>query len=422
MAYPPQGTLTKVLDRLSVFPLSPYDGQTILIKKTGRKWEYTYDSDLSVWIPKQAFGPSTLYVDPTGTDDVDHGHGSGADAFKTMMYARSQIPLNRTGKVNIYTSGDTFNEDVVFSGMNSHQSDDDPNPSVEVIGTMTTVASNVATGGTNAAGANRASVTGVFVAGAHIGRIIRFTSGLNNGYERVIGYNTVATLWLDGSTLPAVPQNGDTYDILDWATVIAGPTGSSSVHDNCIVKFTHIKFTATTGPCAVSSWGSTMVYMNSCMVLQAGSNYGMWIGANGIVRDDNSYYKQTSSAFGPVIQVEESGTFEGEGTKAQTTVAGQVSVSVIAGGHFVIYGGWEISGGGYGLQGQDAHLWTVPGGAGNVTGYIHGCSVQGLRAVYGTKTVILSGITYAKQIDNLTADANGTNAYADATSFSYIAS
>ena len=48
------------------------------------------------------------YVDPLGTDDVDHGGGTGTAAWKTIEYAVNNVSDPTTATIVIHVSGDTY--------------------------------------------------------------------------------------------------------------------------------------------------------------------------------------------------------------------------------------------------------------------------------------------------------------------------
>jgi len=58
------------------------------------------------------------YVDPLGTDDVDHGGGAGTGAWKTIEYAVNTVADPTTATIVIYVSGDTYTLGNDYIGIN----------------------------------------------------------------------------------------------------------------------------------------------------------------------------------------------------------------------------------------------------------------------------------------------------------------
>lgn len=116
---------------------------------------------------------------------------------------------------------------------------------LELKGTYsTTLAETTATGGT--AGAYSSAQPTVVKTGAgwtvnaYKNKIIKFTSGTNNGLFRLIDTNTADTLTLCGEILPAAPINNDTFIIYDWNTFM----GASSVYASTANSVKGLKYTA----------------------------------------------------------------------------------------------------------------------------------------------------------------------------------
>jgi len=207
-----------VLPSLQDFPVNPYIGQTFVHNPGGRSIQYEWDG--TNWQPTLGYGDITTYVDPAGTDDLDHGFAIGADAFLTIQFAWDMLPpIVRGGSIDINLSDDVFTENLTIT----QQPVLSQGEHLYINGAAMTVdAALVATGGVQGAGAVPPNVLGVFVVGVYDNLLIRFTSGANNGEIRVIGQTTITNLYLVGAALPAAPVNLDTYDILSWSTTIDG--------------------------------------------------------------------------------------------------------------------------------------------------------------------------------------------------------
>ena len=202
----------------SVFPSSPLAGNFFLHEITGREILYQYDG--ATWQTVYSYGAIILYVDKAnGTDDLLHGTGTTVNAFASIGFALGMIP--RTGDksaVTVYVSGASYNENIELRGYNNGQ--------ISVIGTTNTVNSLSATGGYKGGGLNTPYVTGTFTPGIYDNKLIKFTSGANNGLVTFIGLTTSTGIYLLGSPLNADPVNGDSYQVLDWTTTATVLTGS----------------------------------------------------------------------------------------------------------------------------------------------------------------------------------------------------
>jgi hypothetical protein len=205
----------------TTFPTTPKAGDQFLHTPTGRKILYQWDG--SDWRSIRSVGTMTIYVDSTdGTNDLLHGTAADASAFKTLAYVSyTVIPTILGGDVTVYVNGETYTETIGIQ--------DKQGASIIIIGTPSATPLT-ATGGTQgAAPATCANVTGTFGApaqAAYPGLLLRFksdtTTAALRGEVRVIGLCTATTIYLVGNALGAQPANGDTYEVLDWSTVITG--------------------------------------------------------------------------------------------------------------------------------------------------------------------------------------------------------
>ena len=55
--------------------------------------------------------PTTLYVDPTGTDGAGYGSSSGSSAYATLSYAVSQVCSNVATTINV--AAGTYNDENI---------------------------------------------------------------------------------------------------------------------------------------------------------------------------------------------------------------------------------------------------------------------------------------------------------------------
>lgn len=202
---------------------TPVVGQWFLHAPTGRKVLLQYDG--SNWQPIISYGAMAMYVDHTnGTDDVNHGTGTGASAFKTVTYAVSIIPSVYQGNVTITATAEAYSELPIIQGKNPSG-----NYSITINGTMTqTLGDTTASGGSQGAAGVQATVTvsgTPWTAHAYQNLLLWFdatttTVALQN-VRLIIDDNTNNTLTLVG-WLPATPAATDTFKIFSWGTTLAG--------------------------------------------------------------------------------------------------------------------------------------------------------------------------------------------------------
>lgn len=224
----------------TTFPVSPSEGDFFLHSVTGRDILYQYVN--SAWNPIQNYGNITIYVDATdGTDDLLHGTGVNTNAFKTLAYAWAMLPsvIQDGYRAKIYLSPEAYSETIKTNEITSTSK----TGWISIYGTMiTTVSGATATGGLQGSGANVPYVSGTFTANEYDNKIISFTSGANNGTKAIIGLTSTTKLYLISNSLTAQPQNGDTYDILDFGTIITG--NWLFWHCNALVYLNYLSLTA----------------------------------------------------------------------------------------------------------------------------------------------------------------------------------
>jgi hypothetical protein len=238
-------------DNGATLPAAPTTGQWFLHTPTGRSILYQY---VGAWTPISSFGSITVYVDKTdGTDDINHGTGVDANAFKTIQYAIDLIPDTYSGNVLIYVNGETYNETVNISGKKASGS-----YSIYIYGTQSSVL---------AATANGAKATG---SGATLGTLIDTTNFGTDYSRKIIKINTTGEYFVIKSadtgtkTITIEGYFADTtnkgYTIYDWVTVINGITlGNSQVN----VYFYDIYFNGYAASTAQLTRGSYSLF-NRC--------------------------------------------------------------------------------------------------------------------------------------------------------------
>jgi len=419
---------TAVLPVQTYFPGSPYDGETFIYTTTGRKISYSYDAITGLWVPGQSYGTTRLYVDPAnGTDDLNHGFGTGTDAFATLEYAINMLPLQLDGE-NTITGGysvvitctgtmiESFNVSGKISPSHSRR--------IYIHGGFTEVTTGVATGGAKGAAAVVPNVTGAFAPGANVGKLIAFTSGANNGLYRIIGQTTAGAMYLNGRTLNAAPINGDTYTIYDWNTTFKGVMWLDFGAFPFV--FSALNFEFDNLPAGWDSYGLAVFgdatlqveycrfYNNTKVTTGVAAAQGGW------VRMDNCYcesYGQLS-----MLRAENLGQISAFGVKLVHDDVG-FGAGFVANrqGHVYIHA-CEV-------EGFYANILGDSDGSGEINStvinsYIHGAKVG---AGFGIKTQrhgIVSGqasCVFGLLLDGVTADANpGGNTSNDAASQSWI--
>ena len=397
----------------ATMPTAAVVGQQFYQNTTGRDWIYSYNG--TAWLPTQALGPSTIYIDATdGTDDQNHGTGIDAAAYASIQYAWEQIPPEMSHKTTVYLSGETFNEDFWLTGKG--KANQIENYSVDFYGTLTTSLDTTATGGTNGSAAGHTQVNGAFAPNAYNGKIIEFTSGANDGTRRLVGQTTATRLWLEGDPLPAAPQNLDTYKIYDWATTIAGTAGGNTVTDTGHILFQDIAFSdASAGTCVLAVWGGALIDLNSVKVIQNTQTYGLCIGGAGGVISRNSYYQGTAQGGTALVETEMAGFFESIGDRYYQ---GHIAIYSQLGSNARVYAGGEFEDNDYGVFAAIGSPIDTRVGV-SVKTYVHGHDNVGVQASSHGYVIVGGGNTYGVKLDG-SADANIDNEDADATSFSYI--
>jgi len=388
---------------------------TVIQATTGRKIEYTYDGVLGVWIPRRSYGTVALYVDPLGTDDLDHGFAAGANAFQTLQYAWDSLPdildhrttIDGTYSAIIYVSSGTYIENLLLRR-------NDTKAHVLIVGTLTNVSDHVATGGVQGAGANPPSCSGAFVAGAGEGQLCHFTSGANNDYRLVIGKTNVGNMYYAGPTLAAAPINGDTFSIENWGSII---NGNTRIWGNSYLDFRNIQFSTVAGDYGVEAWQNTKHIFENCKFynnnLTAYTVVEAQVG-NGIFR--NCYWLTAGNRIS--LSVENLGTVYLQGGKMEGPGGGNgVGVYVRSNSAVQQIYGFEITG--FMYAGDVITNATIWASVGNVNIFYHGNAV-GLIISRGGQYYNLASNTYGTELDGVADPNTVANTQVDAATFGCI--
>jgi len=169
-----------------------------------------------------SIGSMTMYVDKTdGTDDLNHGTAVDAAAFATVQYAVDCIPGLVGGNVTININNETYAEDVVIQGKYPTS-----NYTITLQGILN-VNANLTADGNGDKGATTTPASFYedgMTANEYQNKLLKFTSGSNDGLYRVIDSNSndagTHKIYLCGRSLTAQPVTNDTATVYDWGTVV----------------------------------------------------------------------------------------------------------------------------------------------------------------------------------------------------------
>lgn len=404
----------------STYPSAPVLGQQFFYTPTKmiKYWDGTQ------WQNFMSLQAVDLYVDGAlGTDDYLHGYASGASAFRTVDYARRQLPAFFKETCHIHVASGNYNERVSFSNQ-SYQAitfaTGSGQQAISVIGTLTLISDLVATGGTIGAGATVASITGAFVVGSNEGNLVKFTSGANNGLYRRIGYTTAGTMYLVGAPLAAAPINGDTYSIYSNGTTIqqgvSVNTGYINFEDLALSK-------STTGGIGTAYAYQSRMRLKRCYILTTGE--AMAVSADAALVDlwesfikvtVAGYYIGAGADWNANIDLENTliiGNGKGAGNGVGVRCSSRATINVKCSD----------------IRDQNTGVVIQQGGmiefsTGGVLTFIHGNQSYGIQAATqgcGTSTTAGTHVRYGVELDNATADTNtGGNTTADAATYSTI--
>lgn len=410
--------ISNVVASGATMPASPVTGQQFLQDTTGRVWLYQYDG--SDWQPITAFGDTVLYVDPSGTDDQNHGSATGADAFETIQFAYDSVPKTiLNGNVDIYLSANTFAENLTITQIPAMAAGKD----FSIAGTLTTDASLVATGGASGSGTTTARVSGTFSAHAHTYKLCRFTSGTNANAIRVVGQTTTTNIYLVGASLSAVPGAGDTYDILSWGTQITGEVnvmGGAHAYSNVgSLRFKYIQFNGPASPSYNTFYANdSYVGLAACKVV-GNASAGLLAGVRSAVGNYLNIHTSiidTRAATSPAAVWTEwnaqtdliSSVVVGKDDNTGTGVMADMNSSACVDGS-------DVSGYFFGTLSQRGSVINCDALYG-VNSFIHNCSQKGSYSRNLSSTHVTADVVYGTLLDG-TADANADDTDADAATF-----
>jgi hypothetical protein len=288
---------------------------------------------------------------------------------------------------------------------------------ITIAGTLSTVASLTATGGFTgtAATANSAYVTGDFTghtdsdgANSYTGKLLFFTSGLNVGTHPIIGQTTATRIYLVGDVFSNTPQNGDTFDIKGWGTVIKGAitlvsgTGSGDSGGNPLV-INFVRFLWDTP----SSWH---IYLkDSRVIFQCSSLENTTTGQ--MINADN--WGCMAATWCNISDTSGVGTYVGGATwYGFIAIASSLVQSTGKTVFFAAQMGTVTFQGSF-MKSGDIGLKSMVGGlldffsGGSTNNHISGCTTSGI--VDNAQVHELTNVVYGLNLDGTTVLANGKN-------------
>ena len=341
----------------ATMPASPTAGDLFLHTPTGRKILYEYTG--TAWAPIKLLSAATFYVSTTGTDNINYGWGTGADALASVDYVASLVPMWLDFDVTIILTAGTY--DLATGGMTAFNGFS--GAFITLQGEMSATLSDAATGGTQGSGATWGTVVKAaagWVANAYQDLLVMMTSGVNTGEIKVILSNDATTLNIVGTWTGGAPAAGDTFDILDWATILNGSASTSSpidVNDGSLVELYYLKF---------EDWNPT----GSVIRLANRVRYNIYY-CRVEPNSGNRYAIQANTSC--------SGLIQGCVLLGAAAGNGGVNVQVFSTMNIVNCQIKNTAGSGtrYGIQCTTNSYSSVAGGASNIEGYITGVLVSG---------------------------------------------
>ena len=383
-------------------PASPSTGEGWYNTNLGVLFRYSG----SAWTAVQSFGAITFYVDgASGTDDLEHGHASGASAFATNQYAIDQIPGLNGGNVSLNISGNTYTEDLVVEGKNVMG-----NYTLTMTGTLQDAGDGTltcTTGSVQGTGATQGTVecsTSPWTTNEVANKLVRFTSGVNDGITRLIDSNDANTLTICGTWPSGAPASGDSFVVEDWATIVdsiefRSPSLRSYVHS---IKCTG----ANEYPIQVASNSYATCY--GCWFTGANpiyATFGAWLDLDYCYSDVTSL-RATYNARGSTITLMRT-KFDG--------IAGQQALAYVCNVSYMLVTEGSVldgaDGTNYGIYARGTSLVVCYSADADGLNRIRNCDVAGVRAELGGQVTNTSDNVYS---------GNTTDESADAASFGYI--
>ena len=319
-----------IVDSGATLPANPVIGQEFLHTPIGRSILYMFDG--ANWKAERSFGAMTVYVDPTGTNDLEHGMGTGSNAFQTIQYAKDFIPSPYDRDVTVNIAAGTYNESLI---LDSKWPSGSSGAHLIFKGALTQVATGTMDSAVQGTGATQGSIT---KAGAMTGYAKKLIYA-NNEY-RVIDSVTANTATITGtwSTAPS-----GTYTIYDWGTRVTGErsllvrngqiadqfyfvwfNGNSNdvlLHDHASAAFYQCKF---------SSYFGSEVYSyaacEQCLFNVYNNNLLAYMGSGIELLQCNIAYTNTVARYAIILQLSSCLLFDGGSVIDCGSVAGTIGI------------------------------------------------------------------------------------------------
>jgi hypothetical protein len=246
-------------------PTNPVKGQFFLHTPTGRTVMLYYDG--TNWKSLFAFGSVTMYVDTGGSDAIDKGTAAGGSAFQTMQYAINQVPtICPTAVILNLTAGQTFAEALNIAGkFILDGSALTINGSVTQLDAITCAVPGSAQGSSTIAGTVKRN-SGSWTVNQRKNKLIKGTSGSNNGVFRVVDSNDTSTITTCGTWQGSI-VNGDTFTVYDVNNSIAPASGFAlTIGANQVVTLNNITLAGPANGYALYCVQNSYVTLNGCLL------------------------------------------------------------------------------------------------------------------------------------------------------------
>jgi len=374
----------------ATFPVAPTTGQLFLHTPTGRTILYEYDG--ANWQPIISYGTMTVCVDKTdGTDDLVHGTGFDAAAFKTIQYAWNAIPPLFGGDVTILINNENYTESPVFFGKKPTG-----NYVINFIGTLSLLASNTATSKVQGAAAVQGTLTKIGAFGAYDNLLVRIVVG--NDFK-VIDSDTADVLTIAGGFADGTNK---AYEIYNWGTAI---TGDIQVNYGQLgVNFYNIKFIWATDWGIMMNNGSSAAFYR-CAFIPAAAK--MIVAVNYCMLTLHSCLMDNSClvAIGMYLELNYS---KAKGIGSMGLCVYGIQMTRLRIDHGTIIDGESVAGG-IGVQLYGNCYLDINGAPEYCR--VRNCAAYGIQSVKGSMGLGTAGVQYS---------GNGTNESAEAASFGYI--
>lgn len=240
--------------------------------------------------PNTLTADRTYYVRTDGNDSNNGLTNSSEGAFLTLTKAANVLKTiyGNGYKVTIQIGSGTF-AGAVFENTNGFSS-------ITIKGTKTTLDSITASSGVQGVDGTQGSITrnsGTWTSNQRKDKLIRGTSGNNNGIIRLIESNTTSLATICGIWNGTI-SNGDTFVIEDWATNVQNLQiigGNVIIED---IKLTTL-VTITTGHNVLLFSKDQTLVLNSCWLLLPSSSTSFYIN-NSDVTINHSLVQGTGSS------------------------------------------------------------------------------------------------------------------------------